>query len=129
VTPAEIHDRGFPARVFVHGDTSSAAAAALAAFNLRIPVGHIEAGFRTGTTLAPYPEELNRQVISRIAAFHLAPTSINRQNLVREEIPDERIFVTGNTGIDALLFAATLDAPFEDAAVPALLDSGSATSS
>ena len=122
MTPAEIQ----PARVFVHGDTSAAAAAALAAFNLRIPVGHIEAGFRTGTTLAPYPEE---QVISRIAAFHLAPTSINRQNLVREEIPDERIFVTGNTGIDALLFAATLDAPFEDAPVPALLDSGSATSS
>jgi UDP-N-acetylglucosamine 2-epimerase (non-hydrolysing) len=123
-TREQIRESGFPAAALVHGDTSSAAAAALAAFNLRIPVGHVEAGLRTGTTLTPFPEELNRQVISRVAAFHLAPTSINRQNLVREEIPDERIFVTGNTCIDALLYAAELDVPYEDDAVAAVVGSG-----
>ena len=76
----------------------------------------------TGTTLTPYPEELNRQLISRIAAFHLAPTSINRQNLVREGIPDERVFVTGNTGLDALQFAAALDVAFENDALRAMID-------
>ncbi|HXY85552.1 MAG TPA: UDP-N-acetylglucosamine 2-epimerase (non-hydrolyzing) [Gaiellaceae bacterium] len=123
-TREEIRERGFPAGVLVHGDTSSAAAAAQTAFNLRIPVGHVEAGLRTGTTLTPYPEELNRQVITRIAAFHLAPTSHNRQNLVREGIPDERVFVTGNTGIDALRYASTLDLPFDDPAVTTAVESG-----
>ena len=123
-TRAEVRESGFPVGMLVHGDTSSALAAALAAFNLRIPVGHIEAGLRTGSTLTPFPEELNRQVISRIAAFHLAPTSINRQNLVREGIPDERIFVVGNTGLDALRFAATQDPRYDDPAVEALVDSG-----
>jgi len=120
----QIWESGFPSGALVHGDTSSAAAAAQAAFNLRIPVGHVEAGLRTGTTLTPFPEELNRQVISRIAAFHLAPTAVNRQNLVREGIPDERVFVTGNTGIDALLHASKLDPPFADPAVGAVVDSG-----
>ena len=121
-TRDQIRERGFPAGALVHGDTSSAVAAAIAAFNLRIPVGHVEAGLRTGTTLTPYPEELNRQLISRIAAFHLAPTSINRQNLVREGIPDERVFVTGNTGLDALQFAAALDVAFENDALRAMID-------
>ena len=93
----------------MHGDTSSALAAAIASFNLRIPVTHVEAGLRTGLTLSPFPEELNRQAISRIASFHLAPTSTNEENLVRERVPYEQIFVTGNTGIDALQFASTLD--------------------
>jgi UDP-N-acetylglucosamine 2-epimerase (non-hydrolysing) len=123
-TRDQIRESGFPAAVLVHGDTSSAAAAAMAAFNLRIPVGHVEAGLRTGTTLSPYPEELNRQLISRIAAFHLAPTSRNRQNLVREGIADDRIFVTGNTGIDALLYASTVEAPFPDPAVADTVESG-----
>jgi UDP-N-acetylglucosamine 2-epimerase (non-hydrolysing) len=123
-TRTEVRAGGFPVCLFVHGDTTSATAAAVAAFNLRIPVGHVEAGLRTGTTLTPYPEELNRQVISRIAAFHLVPTSTNRENLVREEIHDEQTFVTGNTGIDALLYAVGIDAPFEDAAVAAVVDSG-----
>jgi UDP-N-acetylglucosamine 2-epimerase (non-hydrolysing) len=123
-TRDQIRQSGFPAGALVHGDTSSAAAAAQAAFNLRIPVGHVEAGLRTGSTLTPFPEELNRQLISRIAAFHLAPTSINRQNLVREGVPDERIFVTGNTGIDALLHASKLELPFEDPAVAAVVESG-----
>ena len=123
-TREQIRESGFPVAALVHGDTSSAAAAAQAAFNLRIPVGHVEAGLRTGTTLTPFPEELNRQLISRIAAFHLAPTSVNRQNLVREGVPDERIFVTGNTGIDALVYASTLELPFEDPAVAAVVESG-----
>jgi UDP-N-acetylglucosamine 2-epimerase (non-hydrolysing) len=123
-TREQVRETGFPAGALVHGDTSSAAAAAQASFNLRIPVGHVEAGLRTGTTLTPFPEELNRQVISRIAAFHLAPTSKNRQNLVREGIADERIFVTGNTGIDALVYASNLDLPFEDRAVAAVVESG-----
>src|SRR5215213_6317607 len=92
-----------PAAVLVHGDTSSAMAAALSSFHLRIPVMHVEAGLRTGgSNLTPFPEELNRQVISTIAAMHFAPTSANLQNLVRENVPVGQVFVTGNTGIDAL---------------------------
>ena len=116
-TREEILDDGFPVATLVHGDTSSALAAAIASFNLRIPVVHVEAGLRTRLTLSPFPEELNRQAISRIAAFHLAPTSTNEENLVRERVPYEQIFVTGNTGIDALRFASTLDVEFEDPAV------------
>ena len=123
-TRAEIRGDGFPVVALVHGDTSSAMAAALACFNLRIPVGHIEAGLRTGKTLTPFPEELNRQVISRIAAFHLAPTSTNEENLVLEGVRYEQIFVTGNTGIDALRYASTLDVPFDDPAVTKVVDSG-----
>ena len=118
-----LHD-GFPVATLVHGDTSSAAAAAIASFNLRIPVVHVEAGLRTRTTLSPFPEELNRQLISRMASFHLAPTSINEENLVRERIPYEQVFVTGNTGIDALRYAANLDVVFDDPAVAEAVASG-----
>lgn len=90
----------------VHGDTSSAAAAALAAFNLQIPVIHVEAGLRTSNLLSPFPEEGNRQLISRIAALHLAPTSANKANLVREGVDYDRVLVTGNTSIDMLRWAA-----------------------
>ena len=80
-----------PACVLVHGDTSSAMAAALSSFHMRIPVMHVEAGLRTGgINLTPFPEELNRQVISTIAAMHFAPTSANLENLVRENIPVEQ---------------------------------------
>ncbi len=99
-----------PAAVLVHGDTSSAMAAALSAFHLRVPVMHVEAGLRTGgSNLSPFPEELNRQVISTIAAMHFAPTSANLQNLVRENIPVGQVFVTGNTGIDALRWSSALE--------------------
>jgi len=99
-----------PAMVLVHGDTSSAMAAALSSFHLRIPVMHVEAGLRTGgSNLTPFPEELNRQVISTIAAMHFAPTSENLGNLVRENIPVEQVFVTGNTGIDALQWSSRMD--------------------
>ena len=90
----------------VHGDTSSAAAAALASFNLQIPVVHVEAGLRTSNLLSPFPEEGNRQLISRIAALHLAPTTENKMNLVREGVDYDRVVVTGNTSIDMLQWAA-----------------------
>ena len=103
----------------MHGDTSSAMAAAVSAFHLQIPVAHIEAGLRTGDIRSPYPEELNRQIISRIAALHLAPTDLNAENLIREGVPNARIFVCGNTAIDALAWAARLRVPYGQ---PALAD-------
>ena len=113
-----------PAAVLVHGDTSSAMAAALSAFHLRIPVMHVEAGLRTGgVNLTPFPEELNRQVISTIAALHFAPTVANLQNLARENIPVEQVFVTGNTGIDALRWAAGIEVRFANPELQALHDS------
>lgn len=107
-----VREDHYPAACIVHGDTSSAAAAAVAAFHLRIPVVHVEAGLRTGTTLSPFPEELNRQLIGRIASFHAAPTRSNVQNLVREGVDIGRTFVTGNTGIDALQWAAARRLPY-----------------
>lgn len=112
--------QGYPAACFVHGDTSSAAAAALAAFHRHLPVVHVEAGLRTSNTLSPFPEELNRQLISRIAALHLAPTTRNKANLVREGIDFDRVFVTGNTAIDALQIAARSRVPYEHDALRAL---------
>ncbi len=113
-----------PALVLVHGDTSSAMAAALSAFHLRIPVMHVEAGLRTGgSNLTPFPEELNRQVISTIAAMHFAPTSANLENLVRENIPVEQVFVTGNTGIDALRWSSAMEVQFANPELQRLVDS------
>jgi UDP-N-acetylglucosamine 2-epimerase (non-hydrolysing) len=91
-----------PDVVLVHGDTSTSTAAALAAFYQQIPVEHIEAGLRTHNIYSPWPEEMNRQLTSRIATYHFAPTSLSKQNLVKEGIKEENIFVTGNTVIDAL---------------------------
>lgn len=92
-----------PDVLLVQGDTTSAMAAALGAFYEKIPVGHVEAGLRTGNLLAPWPEEANRKLISAIATLHFAPTDWARQNLLRENIPHAAIAVTGNTVIDALL--------------------------
>jgi UDP-N-acetylglucosamine 2-epimerase (non-hydrolysing) len=92
-----------PDVMLVHGDTATTLASTLAAFYHRIPVGHVEAGLRTGDLLAPWPEEGNRKVTGALAAIHFAPTSASRANLVREGVPPERIVVTGNTVIDALL--------------------------
>lgn len=114
----------YPAAVFVHGDTSSAMAAALAAFHLRIPVMHVEAGLRTGgLNLTPFPEELNRQLISCIACLHFAPTPKNLEALIRENIPVDQIFVTGNTGIDALRWAGSLNVMPEDPKLRELCES------
>ena len=91
-----------PDVVLVHGDTTTSMAAAMAAFYRQIPVGHVEAGLRTHNLYSPWPEEMNRQVTGRIAAYDFAPTALSRQNLLDEGVPDERITVTGNTVIDAL---------------------------
>lgn len=123
-TVEEILAGRHPAAVLVHGDTSSAMAAALSAFHLRIPVMHVEAGLRTGgVNLTPFPEELNRQVISTIAGLHFAPTSANLQNLVREDIPVSQIFVTGNTGIDALRWASQIEVRFANPELEAIYQS------
>ena len=92
-----------PDIVMVHGDTTTSMATAMAAFYLQIPVAHVEAGLRTYNINSPFPEEFNRQITSRIATFHFAPTKISRQNLLDEKVPDSQIYVTGNTVIDALL--------------------------
>lgn len=91
-----------PDVVLVHGDTTTSTAAALAAFYQQIPVGHVEAGLRTHNIYSPWPEEMNRQLTGRIATWHFAPTALSRQNLLQENIEDEKITVTGNTVIDAL---------------------------
>lgn len=91
-----------PDIVLVHGDTTTSTSAALAAFYQRIPVGHVEAGLRTHNQYSPWPEEMNRQLTGRIASFHFAPTELSRRNLLAEAIPDDQIFVVGNTVIDSL---------------------------
>ncbi len=91
-----------PDIVFVHGDTSTSMVVALSAFYKQIPVAHIEAGLRTNDIYSPWPEEMNRQITGRIATYHFAPTAKSRENLLRENISDEMITVTGNTVIDAL---------------------------
>lgn len=96
-------ERYKPDVVLVHGDTTTCFSAALAAFYQKIPVGHVEAGLRTGDMYAPFPEESNRALVGRIARFHFAPTETAKNNLLKENIPDENITVTGNTVIDALL--------------------------
>ncbi|HJU19504.1 MAG TPA: UDP-N-acetylglucosamine 2-epimerase (non-hydrolyzing) [Stellaceae bacterium] len=93
-----------PDRVIVQGDTTSTLAGALAALYHRIPVAHVEAGLRTGNLYAPWPEEANRKLAGHLADLHFAPTERARRNLLQEGIPAESILVTGNTGIDALLW-------------------------
>jgi UDP-N-acetylglucosamine 2-epimerase (non-hydrolysing) len=94
-----------PNLVLVQGDTTTALAAALAAFHRGVPVGHVEAGLRTFDVNAPWPEEANRQLIARLVRLHFAPTASARTNLIAEGIPEARITVTGNTVVDALLLA------------------------
>ena len=94
-----------PDLMLVQGDTATCFASALAAFYERVPVGHVEAGLRTHELGAPFPEEGMRQMVSRLAAFHFAPTVANAATLEHEGIPAERIYLTGNTGIDAVLWA------------------------
>lgn len=91
-----------PEVVLVHGDTTTSTAAALAAFYLQILVGHVEAGLRTGNIYSPWPEEMNRQMTGRIATYHFAPTPLAKSNLMRENVSEDKILVTGNTVIDAL---------------------------
>ncbi len=97
-----------PDLVFVHGDTTTSTAAALAAFYQQIPVAHVEAGLRTNNIYSPWPEEMNRQITGRIATVHLAPTSLSKENLLKENIDEKQILVTGNTVIDALLWVVDM---------------------
>lgn len=98
----EVLTEARPDVVLVHGDTTTSTVAALAAFYQQIPVGHVEAGLRTHNIYSPWPEEMNRQLTGRIATWHFAPTALSRQNLLEENVEDEKIIVTGNTVIDAL---------------------------
>lgn len=91
-----------PDVVLVHGDTTTSMAAALASFYQQIPVGHVEAGLRTHNLYSPWPEELNRQVTGRIAKFNFSPTKLSHDNLIAENVPENHIYITGNTVIDAL---------------------------
>ena len=91
-----------PDVVLVHGDTTTSTAAALAAFYQQIPVGHIEAGLRTHNICSPWPEEMNRQITGRIATYNFSPTPLSKQNLLKENVSENKIIVTGNTVIDAL---------------------------
>ena len=93
-----------PDVVLVHGDTTTSTAAALAAFYKQIPVAHVEAGLRTNNIYSPWPEEMNRRITGRIATYHLAPTELSCQNLLKENIDNQNIIITGNTVIDALLW-------------------------
>jgi len=99
----EVFQRELPDLVLVHGDTTTTFVAALAAFYAQIPVGHVEAGLRTGNKYSPFPEEMNRKLASVLTDFHFAPTETAKRNLEQEGIASEKIFVTGNTVIDALL--------------------------
>lgn len=91
-----------PDIVLVHGDTTTAFATALAAYYLKIPVGHVEAGLRTNNIYSPFPEEFNREAVSLISAFHFAPTEQAKENLIKEGKLADTVYVTGNTAIDAL---------------------------
>lgn len=93
-----------PDVVLVHGDTTTSTAAALAAFYQQIPVGHVEAGLRTHNIYSPWPEEMNRLITGRIATYNFSPTQLSRQNLLKENVPDDMITVTGNSVIDALFW-------------------------
>jgi UDP-N-acetylglucosamine 2-epimerase (non-hydrolysing) len=96
-----------PDVVFVHGDTTTSMASALAAFYQQIPVAHIEAGLRTHNIYSPWPEEMNRQITGRIATYNFAPTPLSKENLLKEGVKEETITVTGNTVIDALYLVVT----------------------
>lgn len=93
-----------PDLVLVHGDTTTCFAASLASFYQQIPVGHVEAGLRTGDMLAPFPEEANRSLVGKLANYHFAPTSLSQLNLQKEGVSEDNILITGNTVIDALLW-------------------------
>lgn len=97
-----IFDKEKPDMVLVHGDTTTAFTAALAAFYAQIPIGHVESGLRTGNKYSPFPEEMNRRMIDDLSDIYFAPTEVNRINLLNEHHIEKNIFVTGNTAIDAL---------------------------
>ena len=104
----DVMDAEKPDRVIVQGDTATAMVGALAAYYRKVPVSHVEAGLRTDNIYSPWPEEVNRRLVSQVADLHFAPTTRARENLLHEGIGRDRIVVTGNTGIDALLWVSAL---------------------
>ncbi len=110
----EILEKEKPDLILVQGDTTTAMSGALAGFNRKIAVGHIEAGLRSGNLFSPFPEEMNHRIISQIARFHFAATSKNRENILAENIADENTFVTGNTIVDALNFILENEKPSDE---------------
>ncbi|MEO6654696.1 MAG: UDP-N-acetylglucosamine 2-epimerase (non-hydrolyzing) [Pyrinomonadaceae bacterium] len=98
----KILDSEKPDLILVQGDTTTTLAGAMAGFNRKIPVGHVEAGLRSGNLMSPFPEEMNRRLVSQIASFHFAATEKNRRNLLAEDVPSEKVFVTGNPVVDSL---------------------------
>lgn len=117
---SDVLARDRPDALLVHGDTSTTLASALAAFYAHVPVGHVEAGLRTGNMQAPWPEEANRRLVAPLCRWHFAPTQAARENLLRESHPEQQIIVTGNTVIDALQQVAQRIS--SDAALAASLD-------
>ena len=113
----QVLEKEKPDIVLVHGDTTTTFAGALAAYYQQIPVGHVEAGLRTGDIYSPFPEEMNRKLTGAIAAMHFAPTSTARQNLLKENVDVHSIYVTGNTVIDALMNTVRDNYEFDDPAL------------
>ena len=113
-----------PDLVLVHGDTTTTFAGSLSAYYAQIKLGHVEAGLRTGNKFSPYPEEMNRKLTGSLADFHFAPTAVSRNNLLKENVPEEAIFVTGNTVIDALNTTVRKDFVFTDPVINEALASG-----
>ena len=111
----EVIEDAKPDMVLVHGDTTTTFAGALAAFYAQVPVGHVEAGLRTGNKYSPYPEEMNRKLTGSIADMHFAPTFTSKENLLKENVNPEAIMVTGNTVIDALQTTVKANYEFADA--------------
>lgn len=105
----EVITKEKPDVLLVQGDTTTVFAGALAAFYQKVKIGHVEAGLRSGNLYSPYPEEANRKLTGVLSDFHFAPTERNRQNLLKEDYPDEKIFITGNTVIDALQYTVKDD--------------------
>ena len=123
----EVFQRELPDLVLVHGDTTTTFVAALAAFYAQIPVGHVEAGLRTGNKYSPFPEEMNRKLASVLTDLHFAPTETAKRNLLLEGVDSAKIFVTGNTVIDALLATLQPAYSFLDPHIQTILKQGGAS--
>lgn len=120
----KVFDEAKPDIVLVHGDTTTTFVGALAAFYAQTTVGHVEAGLRTGNKYSPFPEEMNRKLTGAISDFHFAPTAVSKENLLNENVDQKRIFVTGNTVIDALNTTVKENFKFEDSKLEKVLSSG-----
>lgn len=120
----EIMVKEKPDLVLVHGDTSTTFAGAIASYYQQIPVGHVEAGLRTWDKYQPYPEEMNRRLTGALTDLHFAPSKGSMDNLLKENIPADHIFVTGNTVIDALLMVTKKEFQFDNPEINAVLESG-----